>query len=239
MNAPRERVVDRPRTNAELREEATGRMLSTAIRLIAQKGASRLSLVDVGRESGYSHSLPNYYFKTKKHLLLEVYAFIVGSFRIRSRAWIKEHMPQPIRPGIGNLEASVRGYLALATTDDTRSRAMHALWSESLSSMPELLEEVGPSNRRNLAMFEQQIRAGIQRGEIDPEVDVEALAVLVMGVLRGAVWQKLVDPGRVDLDRVSDTVVCLLRNGLIPASPAPSPSTSPSSSESSEEREPR
>ncbi len=219
--ATRENVAERPRRNAELREEATGRMIGTAIRLIAEKGASGLSLVDVGRESGYSHSLPNYYFKTKKRLLLEVYAFITGAFRVRSRTWIKENMPQPVRPGIGNLEASVRGYLALTATDPTRSRAMHALWSESFSSMPELLEEVAPLNLRNLRMFEEQIRTAIQRGEVDPDVDVEALAVLVMGVLRGVAWQKLVDPAHVDLTHVADTLVALLIKGLAPAGPPP------------------
>ena len=49
---------DRPRTNAELREEAISRMTLTAIRLIAEHGAAKLSLVDVGREAGFSHSCP-------------------------------------------------------------------------------------------------------------------------------------------------------------------------------------
>ena len=75
----------RSRTNAELRDEAIGRMTTTAMRLVAARGAARLSLVDVGRESGYSHSLPNYYFGSKKGLLLHVYRYIVHNARDKIR----------------------------------------------------------------------------------------------------------------------------------------------------------
>lgn len=215
MSASENPEEHKPRTNAELREEATGRMVETAIRLIAQRGASKLSLVDVGRESGYSHSLPNYYFKTKKGLLLEVYAFIVDSFRARARKWIKGNIKHWVRPGLDNIEATVRAYLGLAGTDPTRSRAMHVLWAESFSSMPELLEEVRPSNRRTLEFFEEQIRIGIQRGEIDPEVDPEALAVVIFALMRGAVAQHLLDPERVSLERVTESVMSMLRRGIL------------------------
>ncbi len=99
MSTSPELQIDRPRTNAELREEATSRMIDTAIRLVAERGATRLSLVDVGRESGYSHSLPNYYFKTKKRLLVEVYARIVANFQQRAKVWAKAHARTPLRPG--------------------------------------------------------------------------------------------------------------------------------------------
>ncbi len=70
---------------------------------------------------------------------------------------------------------------------------MHALWAESISSMPELLEEVRPLNQGSLQMFEEQIRIAIQRGEIDPGVDVESLAVMIFGMLRGVVAQWLIE----------------------------------------------
>ncbi len=98
---------------------------------------------------------------------------------------------------------------------------MHALWAESISSMPELLEEVRPLNQGSLQMFEEQIRIAIQRGEIDPGVDVESLAVMIFGMLRGVVAQWLIDPERVDLARVADAAIAVLHKGL-----APEPSSS-------------
>src|SRR5690606_32663532 len=68
---------DMARTNLELREEATDRMVKAAIELVAEKGASRLTLAEVGRRAGYSHTLPNYYFKNKTNLLSLVYSNII------------------------------------------------------------------------------------------------------------------------------------------------------------------
>ncbi len=221
MDTTTDPQTDRPRTNAELREEATGRMIDTAIRLVAERGATRLSLVDVGRESGYSHSLPNYYFKTKKQLLVQVYTRIVGNFQQRAKVWAKAHARTPLRPGLSHLESTIGAYCNLST-DGPGARAMHALWAESISSMPELLEDVRPLNQRSLQMFEEQIRIAIQRGEIDPGVDVESLAVMIFGMLRGVVAQWLIDPDRVDLARVADAAIAVLHKGLAPTRPATS-----------------
>jgi AcrR family transcriptional regulator len=218
MSAPNEPAAPRQRSNSDLREEATGRMLTTAIRLIAEKGASKLSLVDVGRESGYSHSLPNYYFKTKTRLLLEVYRFISGSFQVRARALSKDRQARPIKPGLDSIESTIRSYLGLASSDPMRSQAMNVLWGESFSSMPALLQAVRPLNRRTLAMFAEQVRAGIRQGEIDPQIDAEAAAVLILALLRGGVGQHLLEPSRADLERLTETAVGFLRRGLAPQS---------------------
>lgn len=220
MDTSTEPQIDRPSTNAELREEATGRMIDTAIRLIAERGATRLSLVDVGRASGYSHSLPNYYFKSKKQLLVEVYTRIVANFQQRSKVWSKARAPGPLRAGMGVIGSTIGAYCNLAAEGRPDSRAMHALWSESLSAMPELLEDVRPLNQKSLEFFEAQIRIGVERGEIDPGVNVEALAVMIFGMLRGVVAQWLIDPERVDLARVADLAIAVLRKGLAPEPPA-------------------
>lgn len=201
--------------NAEQREESTRRILETAIRHIAQRGASKLSLVDVGREAGYSHSLPTYYFKTKRRLVLEVCRSIIGGFRERSGNWIRENIGRPVQPGLDSIEATIRAYLGLASQQGSSSvRALHVLWAEACSSMPELLEVVRPFNERSIEAFAEQLRTGIRRGEIDPSVDVETLAPVILGMLRGALAQHLLDPQRVDLDRVAGTMVAMLRRGV-------------------------
>jgi len=204
----------RQRTNTELREEAKGRMLAATIRLIADRGASKLSLVDVGLASGYSHSLPNYYFKTKARLLLEVCRFISDAARERAKAWIQRHRTSPVQPGLDNIESTIRTYLALALDDAGPTRAMHVLWSESASSMPVLLEAVRPLNHRYLARLEGHLRLGMQRGEVDASVDAASMAVLILALLRGVASQHLLEPNRVDLDRVAETAVQLIRRGL-------------------------
>jgi len=205
---------DRPRTNAELREEAIRRMTLTAIQLIANHGAAKLSLVDVGREAGFSHSLPNYYFGSKKGLLLHVYSFIVHGARGKIVRWWRTRQLGHIRPGLPNIRATIQGYLGLVEDDPAPTRAWHVLWSESISSMPELLEVVRTMNRRFIDFFVHELNVAIERGEADPDIDVEALALLLAASVRGVVAQYMVDPERVDLQRAADALILLLNRGV-------------------------
>lgn len=216
MNSPAPQESGR-RTKAELREEAIRKMIDAAIRLIAEKGASGLSIAEVGRAAGYSHSLPNYHFRTKKQLLLDVYSFIVGDYLRLSKDQMARRTGRTVRPGMDYLESTVRAYFSLSDTPG--ARAIHVLWAESVSSMPELHEEIRESNRRNLDHFEAHVRIGIERGEIDASVDPRPVAVMLMGQLRGGLAQKILDPERVDLDALAETVVATLRRGLAPKQP--------------------
>lgn len=226
MEGPEDPGDISPKTNAELREIATSKMIQTAIHLIARNGAAKLSLVDVGREAGYSHSLPNYYFKTKQKLLLEVNAFIAVHFRKRVDAWALEHMPQPIKPGLASIEATLRGYLTMVRVDPERSRVMNVIWAEAFSSMPGLLVDVRPLNARALRYFEGELRNAIANGEIDPAANTRAIAMTIVSTLRGAASQYLIDPDCVDLTLVGDTVMGMLQNVATPVPPPAAASSS-------------
>ncbi len=214
-NTAEEIDAGNPRTNAEYRDEAIGRMMEAAIRLIAERGASKLSLVDVGREAGYSHSLPNYYFKSKKQMLLDLYTFIIDGARGRFREWTRVHFPERLRPGLSNVQGTIRGYLWLVQTDLPSTRAMNILASEAICSMPELLEVVQPNNRAFMDFFQYQLRTGIRRGEIDPSIDVEAITLLIVATLRGATAQYMADPRNVNLQKLADTMVDLLNRSIV------------------------
>lgn len=216
---------DTARTNLELREEATARMLKATIELVAEKGASRLTLAEVGRKAGYSHTLPNYYFKNKAALLTQVYANIISKYRGYIGRWMKARPRAERKAGLSLFLTLVQGYLEGARTDSPRARATHVLWAESFSSMPELLDEVRRSNQDTVMDIAAHIRTGIERGEIRHDVDADALALIVIGALRGIVSQKLIDPANTDMDRVSHTLVDLLVHGLHASCRQESPDT--------------
>lgn len=203
------------RTNADYRDEAMRRMMDTAIRLVAERGASRLSLVDVGREAGYSHSLPNYYFKSKKQLLLSLYRHIILRAGDLMLAWAREHLPGRLRPGLSNIRGIIRAYLGVVGAEIPSTRAMNILWSEAISSMPELLEAVRPQNSEFINFFESQLKIGIQRGEIDPEIDTRSIALIVGGILRGGAAQYMADPEYVDLQKLSDAIIFMLDKSIV------------------------
>lgn len=203
-----------PRTQGQRRDAARARMLAAAMQLISQGGAARLNLVDVGREAGYSHALPHYHFKNKVGLLLAVYHHISDTAGARVKAWLRRRRKAPVPPGLDTIEASIRAYLGLAAGDPTPSRVMNVLWSESASSIPELADTVRATSRSYLAQHEDQLRQAIARGEVDPAVDVASMAVLVLALQRGLAFQQLLDPSGVDLGRVADVAVSLVRRGL-------------------------
>jgi AcrR family transcriptional regulator len=205
---------DAVRTNLELREEATARMVKATIELVAEKGASRLTLAEVGRKAGYSHTLPNYYFKNKANLLSLVYANIISRFRDYMTQWTRTQPTARRRVGFASFLTLVQGYLEGARTDSPRARATQVLWAESFSSTPELLDEVRRNNQETIASIATHIRMGIEHGEIRPDVDAEALALVVIGALRGIVSQRLIDPASTDMDRVARTLTDLLTYGL-------------------------
>lgn len=207
-------VRDTARTNLELREEATARMVKATIELVAEKGASRLTLAEVGRKAGYSHTLPNYYFKNKNNLLSLVYSNIISRFRDHMTAWTRSRPTARRKAGLASLMTLVEGYMEGAKTDSPRARATHVLWAESFSSMPELLGEVRKNNNETIFLIADHIRTGIARGEIRQDVDADALALILIGTLRGIVSQKLIDPQHADMDRISQTLVGVLLNGI-------------------------
>ena len=205
---------DTARTNLELREEATARMVKATIELVAEKGASRLTLAEVGRKAGYSHTLPNYYFKNKATLLSLVYANIISKFRDHMIGWTKARPTAERKAGLASFLTLVQGYLEGARTDSPRARATHVLWAESFSSMPELLDEVRQNNQDTIVTIAAHIRTGIERGEVRRDVDADTLALIVIGALRGIVSQRLIDPDGTDMDRVARTLGDLLTHGL-------------------------
>jgi len=212
MNLPPDTAEADTRTNAELREAAVSRMLETAIRLIASHGAAKLSLVDVGRESGYSHSLPNYYFKTKKGLLLQVYERILTGFRVHMREWARTRSPVRVRPGLSNVEATIRAYTSLCGGE--RSKAMHVLWAESFSSTPDLQAIVRPFNEQAIQNLMDQVQIGMARREIRADVDPAVVGTIVLAALRGIAAQALIEPDTVNLEQTGETLIKILRHGL-------------------------
>lgn len=203
-------------TNQKLREETVSRMLDSSIRQVGQKGATGLLLADVAHDAGYSHTLPNYYFKSKSSLLKQTYAKAVDAFKASLAASFQAQPGSRRRPGLEVLLTSVHAYLASVSADAVSARAMHVLFADTLLASTELLDEVRVTNHEALEFFESQIRLGIAAGEVDSQTDAKMLALIVLASLRGIVSRYLADPGNVDLEQASLALQRLLRRGVQP-----------------------
>src|SRR5262249_5707497 len=74
------------RTHSERREEAARKIMSTAIRIIAEQGLDQLTLAQAGESAGYSRALPAHYFGSKNDLVIAVAEHITGRYEARYQA---------------------------------------------------------------------------------------------------------------------------------------------------------
>ena len=202
----------RRRSQQERSETTRQQLIAAAMELFGRKGYAGTTLKDVGEMAGVSAGLAAYHFGSKQALLAAVVADIQNAASERIG-----------RPGpsadCDEVEALVANYLLAyrLPADENRlsggdhGRALFVAIAEAISSHPELLPEVVDSDARFRQMVARTLRRGAANGILDPQIDVEALSIIIVGMLRGIALQWLVEPEAVDLDRVVAVIGQLLR----------------------------
>lgn len=194
------------RTQADRREAAEQRLLDAAIRLISERGIKGTTLGDVGVAAGYSRGLTAHHYKTKEGLIRAVAAEIHRRFyRI---------LRQSTRPqdGLPRLLATIDAYLRIGDTHG--ARALHLIQKESLTQQSEYRDVLRKFNRLSIEAFERVIRAGIERGEIRPDIEPRVEATLLLSALRGARAQWLLAPGKTDIAAVAAEIAAHVTRSL-------------------------
>jgi len=164
------------RTQTERREEAEASIILAAARLVAEKGYDGFSLADVGEKAGYSRGLPAHYFGKRDELLKRVAEKIIEDFYDGF-----SRIPET-KPGLPNINALVRHYAASSKT--RRVKALVILLARSLVDK-NLKPTIHELNDLSLSLLEQRIAAGIDVGNIRPDIDVNVQARLIYSFLRG------------------------------------------------------
>jgi AcrR family transcriptional regulator len=177
------------RTHAERREQAEQRILEAALEIVAARGSVRMTLAEVGKAAGYSRGLPLYRFGSKSGLLKALAAHIVERFRQERAA------TQTLAPGVVSIRASINVYFAGKDVNRTAARALVVMMTEASLEGSDLRETIASYNRSVLRFFEKNLRAAIADGEVEPSADPKALAVVLLGAMRGALLQWSSDEG--------------------------------------------
>jgi AcrR family transcriptional regulator len=201
------------RTHAERREEAEHRLLEAALGIVAQRGTARMTLAEVAEAAGYSRGLPTHRFGNKAGLVHALAGYIGERFGEQRR------QGPASEPGLPAIVATIRFYFARTDAAWTSTRALLVMMVEACMSpgpaTTALREEVAAYNRGALAWFEQHVRRGIELGNVDPAADPASTAVVLLGAMRGAMLQALVDP-RIRLPMVRDRLVAIAEAALRP-----------------------
>ena len=176
------------RTQAERTAESDGRMLKAAISLLVEKGAARTTLKEVGQRAGYSRGLASYRFGNKAGLF---------SFLIRSvgEDWLQELQAAVTnKVGLAAIAAATDAHYRFVSESADRIRAFYLLWFDSIGPEPELREVIRKIHERRQVDVANWIRAGIQSGGINANVNVDAVAGQFCATIIGIVYQWLAMP---------------------------------------------
>jgi AcrR family transcriptional regulator len=191
-------------------ELSTGRLLDAAAELIAEGGYERMTLAAIGKRAGYSHGLVTARFGSKEGLLWALVDRMVNDWRTG--------MLLPIvagRSGIAGLHTMLDELEKSWRRSPGRMRALYILMFEALLPVPLLHERMAELHEDLRRSVVGEIERSIADGSVSAAVDVEAAARLIVGGLRGAVYQAMLDPDRLSI-KAALSDVGLLVDALLP-----------------------
>lgn len=211
MNTDSEEVATparQRRRQHERREEAERRILESALELVGEKGVAGMTLGEVGERAGYSRGLPAHHYGNKEGLLKALVEHIGVNFRAALTSKGRR------KPGLDAVRGAIELYLDRSATSDQASRALHIMFTEGFVAGGDLSAALERFNRASLLYFETHIRLGMRNGEIRPDIDPAAEAVVILGALRGISAQYLLGSPAISSNGVRDALVRTVDSAL-------------------------
>ncbi|MEM7467640.1 MAG: TetR/AcrR family transcriptional regulator [Pseudomonadota bacterium] len=176
------------RTQAERTAESDQKMLAAAIGLLAEKGAARTTLKEVGERAGYSRGLASYRFGSKAGL----FGFLIRSV---GEDWLGElESAVTDKVGVAAIAAATDAHYRFVSESADRIRAFYLLWFDSIGPEPELRDVITKIHERRRADVATWIRLGIEAGDISADVNVDGIAEQFCATIIGIVYQWLATP---------------------------------------------
>ena len=167
-------------------------MLEAAIKLIVERGVPNTTLKDVGELAGFSRGLAGYRFGNRAGL----FEFVVRSV---GEEWLNElKVVTTDKVGIDAIEAAVNAHRRFCEEAPDHVFAFYALWFESVGPLSELRRVISSIHARRIEDVAHWLREGIDAGQIDRSVDVDAVAGQFSASSVGIVYQWMTDPDDIE-----------------------------------------
>ena len=197
------------RTQRERRAQSEQRIIRAAADLFAEQGYLRTTLNQIGSAAGYTGGLVSHRFGSKEGLLQAVVARMTGRFR-------DEQLSEAIRDqsGAAVLESFIEAYLNEVQVREKSMRTLYVIIGAGLAAVPEVKEGVTALNRAAREVLATMIKNGQNEGDFRTDITAEDGAVMVLGILRGVVMQRLDDHQAVDIPLQTKLVKEVVLNGL-------------------------
>ena len=182
-------VPHQRRTQAQRRAESERRLLDAAARLIVERGIEGTSLAEIGRVAGYSHGLVHQRFGSKEALNERHNTEAVRMFTTETVAAVGSTR------GLPALRIVADTYLDLVQAPDPLARVHLVVWTEAVARASERRSYRVTWDRYFRSAFAQLIRDAAADGTVRADVDVDAMSMVVVGLLRGVALQLMLEPG--------------------------------------------
>lgn len=191
-------------------ELSTRKLLDAAADLVAEGGYERMTLASIAERAGYTHGLVTSRFGSKEGLLWALIERMVVD-------WQNNLLLPTIgeRSGAAAVHTTVAALRASWRKAPKRMRALYILMFEALLPIPTLNERMAELHRDLRRNVQHVIQRGVADGSVAPGTDSAVVARLVVGALRGAVYQSMLDPDEVPIDQALAEVATLV-DALLP-----------------------
>lgn len=200
---------DSRRSQAERRADSEQRLLRASVELIVEQGLANTSLADIGRRAGASHALVNHRFGSKDELVDRIVEEATRHYVREARRRVGEHT------GLEALLDVCALYLDLVDGPDPIGRVHVVLWSEAVANTATRRPAQLEWDRQFRGFVADLIHDGIAEGTIRSDVGVDDTALTIVGALRGAAMQMLLDDG-IDLAGAQELIRQMVVSDLRP-----------------------
>ena len=182
-------------------ERSSKCLLDAATELIAEQGYSATTIAQIAQKAGYSHGLVSQRFGSKSDLIQMLAREFQSYFAIDKLepALKKSH-------GLDALIVMVETYLDAVAGSGMLGRAYYELFGESIVLVPEIHQTFVKADRNFRELLIKTIRSAIKVGEMPEEVEVNALASVVLSIIRGISMQWVLDGGSMDLATIKQEI---------------------------------
>lgn len=198
-------MTARPRrTQAERSDESGRRLLDATVQVVAEQGVSAATFEAIGKCAGYSRGLATQKFGSKDGLI----EALIADLHDHQDALLAAHHIDEI-PGLTAILDYVDLYLG-HLGDQPATRAYFMLLAGAVADASPLRAAFAHSHARVKARLAALVSRGQAEGDIRAEIDPEAAALMIGGMLLGLSVQWLVDP-TTDLDSIRRTSLGMLR----------------------------
>ena len=207
MDETAQKTNRRRRTQAERREESERGLVKAAVAVVSEKGVSASTFEAIARRSGYSRGLVGQRFGSKLGLIEAVIDYLHDG-----RASFAEAGKLDGLPGLDSLLTYSDHYIQ-RLSHMGEVQAYFRLLSWAVADISAFRSLFAAEHERIGQRFEAWIRDGQAAGQIRPELDPTAAALMVGSQLLGLSIQVLIDP-TMDLDPIRDTYLATLRQAF-------------------------